>query len=94
MSSSMTFDNLSSLAQMKSSESFSDLNAELNNPNQQQPSSTDASSTNGSQAPSSFTSSGIRSSRSTHSGLGSMASKADDNLNNKPFGLGKLNTQL
>ena len=90
----MTFDNLSSLAQMKSSESFSDLNAELSNSNQQQPSSTDAPSTNGSQAPPNFTSSGIRSSRSTHSGLGSMASRGDDVMNNKPFGLGKLNGQL
>ena len=90
----MSFDNLSSLSQMKTSESFSDLNAELNDPNQQQTNPTDSSNTASAQGPSNFTpcNSTVRSTRSTLSGLGNMNGRGgEDGINNKPFGLGKIN---
>ena len=95
MSGSMSFDNLSSLSHLKTSESFSDLNAELNNPNQQPPNPTDSSnpaaSAQGSSSNFTQTNSTVRSTRSTFSGLGNMNGRnGEDGMNNKPFGLGKI----
>ena len=88
----MSFDNLSSLSNMKTSESFSDLNAELNNPNQQQSNPTESSTPSSAQGVSNFTpcNSIGRSTRSTLSGLGNMNGRGEDGINNKPFGLGKI----
>ena len=87
----MSFNNLSSLSNMKTSESFSDLNAEMNNTNQNQTNPSDASSTANSQVPSNFSPSdpAARSIRSSLGGLGNMNNRCEDGLNNKPFGLGK-----
>ena len=87
MSSSMSFNNLSSFASMKTSESFSDLNAEMN-PNQPNPS--DAAGNSASQGTSSVSpsDSGMRTTRSSLSGLGSISNRGEDGMNNKPFGLG------
>ena len=87
MSGSMSFNNLSSLSSMNTSMSFTDLNAEMNKLNQQQPNAMD--STNGLSFPSDTTT--LRTARSTLSGLGSINNRngEDGTTNNKPFGLGK-----
>ena len=87
MSGSMSFNNLSSLSSMNTSMSFTDLNAEMNKLNQQQPNATD--STNCLGFPSDTTT--LRTARSTLSGLGSINNRngEDGTTNNKPFGLGK-----
>ena len=92
MSGSMSFNNLSSLSNMKTSESFSDLNAEINNLNGNHSNATDSSISAGTQATSNFSPSEptARSMRSTLSGIGSINNRCEDGLNNKPFGLGKI----
>ena len=89
MSSSMSFNNLSSFASMKTSESFSDLNAEMN-PNQPNPS--DAAGNSASQGASNVSpsESGMRTTRSSLGGLGSISNRGEDGMNNKPFGLGNV----
>jgi hypothetical protein len=91
MSGSMSFNNLSSFNNMKTSESFSDLNAEMNNMNENQTNPSETSSTANTQGPSNFSPSdpATRSIRSTLGGLGNMNNRCEDGLNNKPFGLGK-----
>ena len=89
MSSSMSFNNLSSFASMKTSESFSDLNAEMN-PNQ--PNHSDAAGNSASQSASNVSpsESGMRTTRSSLGGLGSISNRGEDGMNNKPFGLGNV----
>ena len=83
MSSSMSFNNLSSFTSMKTSESFSDLNAEMN-PNQPNPS--DATGNSASQGASNVSpsESGMRTTRSSLGGLGSISNRGEDGMNNKP----------
>lgn len=92
----MSFDNLSSMSHLNTSVSFSDLNAELNNPNQAQPNTTDSSNTASAQGSSNFTScnSTVRSTRSTLSGLGNINGRGEEVTNNKPFGLGKIHYKV
>ena len=92
MSGSMSFNNLSSLSNMKTSESFSDLNAEINNMNQDQTNPSDTTTTANTQGASNFSPSdpAARSIRSTLGGLGNMGNRCEDGSNNKPFGLGKI----
>ena len=84
----MSFNNLSSFTSMKTSESFSDLNAEMNNPNH--PNSTDTAGNSGNPSTSSNSPSepGMRSIRTSLGGIGS--NRGEDGMNNKPFGLGNL----
>ena len=92
MSGSMSFNNLSSFSNMKTSESFSDLNAEINNLNGNHSNASDSSNSAGTQATSNSSPSEptARSMRSTLSGIGSINNRCEDGLNNKPFGLGKM----
>ena len=87
MSGSMSFNNLSSLSGMNTSMSFSDLNAEMNNLNQHQSNQTDSSNNTSAYI---LCDSTARSTRSTLGGLGSMSSRGEEGMNNKPFGLGKI----
>ena len=85
----MSFNNLSSFTSMKTSESFSDLNAEMNNPNQPNPTDAAGNSSNPNASNVSPSETGMRSTRSSLGGLGSMSNRGEDGIINKPFGLGK-----
>ena len=90
MSGSMSFDNLSSLSLMRTSESFSDLNAEL------------SGAASSSRAPARSSLASLRSTPATAAqttttsltnptaiGSASAAEECNNNINNKPFGLGE-----
>jgi hypothetical protein len=90
MSGSMSFDNLSSLSLMRTSESFSDLNAEL------------SGAASSSRAPARSSLASLRSTTATAAqttttsltnptaiGSASAAEECNNNINNKPFGLGE-----
>ena len=87
MSGSMSFNNLSSFTSMKTSESFSDLNAEMNNPNQPNPAEVAGNQSTSNVSPSEP---GVRSTRASLGGLGSISNRGEDGMNNKPFGLGNF----
>ena len=86
MSGSMSFDNLSSLSLMRTSESFSDLNAELS-----------GATTTSNRAPARSSLASLRSTAATAAqtsltnptAIGSAAAEECNNNNNKPFGLGE-----
>ena len=100
MSSSLSLDNISSLSMIRTSESFSDLNAELNNGQQQQPQQQQPQ-----QQPQQPQSSSMRrglshstslrlfpssaSATAASLGLTSSSPMRDDDAGNKPFGLGR-----
>ena len=90
MSGSMSFNNLSSFTSMKTSESFTDLNAEINNPNQPNPAEVAGNPGNQSTSNVSPSEPGIRSTRASLGGLGSISNRGEDGMNNKPFGLGNI----
>ena len=85
----MSFNNLSSFTSMKTSESFSDLNAEMN-PNQPNPSDSTGNSASQGASNVSPSESGMRTTRSSLGGLGSISNRGEDGMNNKPFGLGNV----